>query len=51
MAAYYLWPTKRRIIESNAGHILSLSPRHRDSGRLARGIFATFSRDCGCAGV
>jgi KDO2-lipid IV(A) lauroyltransferase len=44
MAAYYLWPTKRRIIESNAGHILGLSPRHRDSRRLARGIFATFSR-------
>jgi lauroyl/myristoyl acyltransferase len=43
-AGYYLWPAKRRIIETNASHILGLPPRHRDSARLARGIYATYSR-------
>jgi lauroyl/myristoyl acyltransferase len=44
LAGYYLWPAKRRIIETNASHILGLPPRHRDSARLARGIYATYSR-------
>lgn len=44
LAGYYLWPAKRRIIETNASHILGLPPRHRASASLARGIYATYSR-------
>lgn len=44
LAGYYLWPAKRRIIETNASHVLGLPPRHRRSARLARGIYATYAR-------
>ena len=44
LAGYYLWPSKRRIIERNAAHVLGLPAGHRDVADLARGIFATYSR-------
>ena len=44
LAGYHLWPAKRRIIETNAGHVLGLPSRHRDSRRLAREIYATYAR-------
>lgn len=44
LAGYYLWPAKRRIIETNASHVLGLPASHGDVARLARGIYATYSR-------
>ena len=43
-AGYHAWPAKRRIIEANAGHILELPTSHRRVRRLARDIYATYSR-------
>lgn len=44
VAGYYLWPSKRRVIRANAAHVLGLPPDHPDAGRLARGIYGTYSR-------
>jgi KDO2-lipid IV(A) lauroyltransferase len=44
LAGYYLWPAKRRIIKANASHVLGLPADHGDVARLARGIYATYSR-------
>jgi KDO2-lipid IV(A) lauroyltransferase len=44
LAGYRLWPAKRRIILANAGHVLGLPPSHPAVARLARGIYATYSR-------
>jgi KDO2-lipid IV(A) lauroyltransferase len=44
LAGYYLWPSKRRIIKSNAAHVLGVPVSHPDVARLARGIYATYSR-------
>jgi len=44
LAGYYLWPAKRRIIKTNAAHVLGLPRDHRDVARLARGIYGTYSR-------
>jgi KDO2-lipid IV(A) lauroyltransferase len=44
LAGYGVWPAKRRIILANAGHILGLPPSHPTVARLARGIYATYSR-------
>lgn len=44
LAGFYLWPSKRRIILANAAHVLGLPVSHPDVGRLARGIYATYSR-------
>lgn len=44
LAGYYMWPAKRRIIRGNAGHILGVPAEHPSTGRLARGIYATYSR-------
>jgi KDO2-lipid IV(A) lauroyltransferase len=38
------WPSKRHIIHANAGQVLGLPPGHPEVGRLARGIYATYSR-------
>jgi phosphatidylinositol dimannoside acyltransferase len=44
LAGYHLWPAKRRIILANASHVLGLPPGHPRVARLARGIYATYSR-------
>jgi phosphatidylinositol dimannoside acyltransferase len=44
LAGYYLWPSKRRIIEHNAAHVLGLPVSHRDVAGLARGIYGTYAR-------
>ena len=44
LAGYHLWPSKRRIIEANAGHVLGLPASHAEARALARGIYATYSR-------
>jgi KDO2-lipid IV(A) lauroyltransferase len=44
LAGYHLWPAKRRIIEANAVHVLGLPRSHPDVSRMARGIYATYSR-------
>ncbi len=44
LAGYYLWPAKRRIIVANAAHVLRRPPEDAAVARLARGIYATFSR-------
>jgi KDO2-lipid IV(A) lauroyltransferase len=41
---YHGWPAKRRIIHANASHVLGLPPDHPAVGRLARGIYASYSR-------
>jgi len=43
-AGYYLWPSKRQIIKDNAARVLGLPAEHPDVARLARGIYATYSR-------
>ena len=43
-AGYYGWPAKRRIIHANASHVLGLSADDAAVGRLARRIYATYSR-------
>jgi KDO2-lipid IV(A) lauroyltransferase len=44
LAGYHLWPAKRRIILANAGQVLGLPPTDPRAARLARGIYATYSR-------
>ena len=44
LAGYHLWPAKRRIIVANASHVLGLPPDDARVARLARGIYATYSR-------
>jgi KDO2-lipid IV(A) lauroyltransferase len=44
LAGYGLWPSKRRIILANAGHVLGLPSNHAAVARLARGIYGTYSR-------
>jgi KDO2-lipid IV(A) lauroyltransferase len=44
LAGYRAWPAKRRIIRANAGHVLGLPADHAEVDRLARGIYATYSR-------
>ena len=44
LAGYQLWPAKRRIILANASHVLGLPQGHPRVARLARGIYATYSR-------
>ena len=41
---YHGWPAKRRIIHSNASHVLGLPVDHPDVAKLARGIYASYSR-------
>jgi KDO2-lipid IV(A) lauroyltransferase len=44
LAGYYLWPSKRRVIERNAAHVLGLPVSHPDVAGLARGVYRTYSR-------
>jgi KDO2-lipid IV(A) lauroyltransferase len=44
LAGYHAWPSKRRIIRANAGQVLGLPSEHAEVDRLARGIYATYSR-------
>jgi phosphatidylinositol dimannoside acyltransferase len=44
VAGYHLWPAKRHIILANASHVLGLPIGHPDVARLARAIYATYSR-------
>ena len=44
LAGYWAWPQKRRIIEANASHILGLPESDPRVRRLARQIYATYSR-------
>jgi KDO2-lipid IV(A) lauroyltransferase len=44
LAGYHLWPAKRRIILDNAGQVIGLPPTDPRTTRLARGIYATYSR-------
>jgi KDO2-lipid IV(A) lauroyltransferase len=44
LVGYHLWPAKRHIIEANAVHVLGLPRSHPDVSRMARGIYATYSR-------
>lgn len=44
LVGYALWPSKRGIIRHNAAAVLGLPPDHPDVARLARGIYATYSR-------
>jgi KDO2-lipid IV(A) lauroyltransferase len=43
-AGYYGWPAKRRIIHANASHVLGRPADDAAVGRLARRIYATYSR-------
>jgi phosphatidylinositol dimannoside acyltransferase len=43
-AGYHLWPAKRRIIHANASHVLGLPVDDPAVARLARGIYASYSR-------
>jgi phosphatidylinositol dimannoside acyltransferase len=44
MGGYFAWPAKRRIILSNASHVLGLPPGDRRVRHLARRIYATYAR-------
>ena len=44
LAGYVAWPAKRRIIHANAAQVLGLPADHAEVTRLARGIYATYSR-------
>ena len=44
LAGYYLWPSKRRIIKTNAAHVLGLPPGHPHVAGLARAIYGTYAR-------
>ena len=44
VSSYFAWPKKRRIILSNASHVLSLPPSDRRVRHLARRIYATYAR-------
>ncbi len=44
LASYYAWPAKRRIIVSNASHVLGRPPDTPEVQRLARRVFQTYAR-------
>jgi KDO2-lipid IV(A) lauroyltransferase len=44
VGSYFAWPQKRRIILSNASHVLGLPARDRRVRHLARRIYGTYSR-------
>src|SRR3954471_4509416 len=44
VGSYYAWPAKRRIILSNASHVLGLPPSDRRVRHLARRIYAPYAR-------
>ena len=44
MSSYFAWPAKRRIILSNASHVLQLPASDKRVRHLARRIFATYSQ-------
>ena len=44
VGSYYAWPAKRRIILSNASHVLGLPPGDRRVRHLARRIYATYAQ-------
>lgn len=48
LAAFYLWPPKRRVIEANAAHVLGRpvdGPRSEgEVGALARRVYQTYAR-------
>ncbi len=43
LAAYVVWPSKRRFIGLNAGHILGVPPDAPEARRLARRIYGTYA--------
>ena len=44
VSSYFAWPQKRRIILSNASHVLGLPASDRRVRHLARRIYGTYSR-------
>ena len=44
VSSYFAWPAKRRIILSNASHVLGLPPGDRRVRHLARRIYATYAQ-------
>ncbi len=44
VGSYYAWPYKRRIILSNASHVLGLPPSDKRVRHLARRVYATYAR-------
>ena len=44
VGSYFAWPTKRRIILSNASHVLGLPASDRRVRHLARRIYATYAQ-------
>ena len=44
MSSYFAWPAKRRIILSNASHVLQLPASDKRVRHLARRIYATYSQ-------
>jgi KDO2-lipid IV(A) lauroyltransferase len=44
VSSYFAWPEKRRIILSNASHVLGLPPSDRRVRHLARRIYATYAQ-------
>ena len=44
LGGYFAWPHKRRIVLTNASHVLGLPPRDRRVRHLARQIYATYAR-------
>jgi len=45
VGSYYAWPAKRRIILSNASHVLGLAPSDKRVRHLARRIYATYAQN------
>jgi lauroyl/myristoyl acyltransferase len=43
VASYYAWPAKRRIILSNASHVLGLPTSDKRVRNLARRVYATYA--------
>ena len=43
VGSYYAWPAKRRIILSNASHVLGLPPSDKRVRHLARRVYATYA--------
>jgi KDO2-lipid IV(A) lauroyltransferase len=44
VSSYFAWPAKRRIILSNASHVLGLPPSDKRVRHLARRIYATYAQ-------
>ncbi|HEY5520966.1 MAG TPA: lysophospholipid acyltransferase family protein [Candidatus Limnocylindrales bacterium] len=44
VGSYFAWPVKRRIILSNASHVLGLPPADRRVRSLAQRIYATYAQ-------